>query len=63
MVGDSNWDLMRKRPGWGGLRAVHTQGVCTFTPEQSDVLVRPGPRVAEAAALMAQCLRTVRGAP
>jgi len=63
MVGDSNWALMRNRPGWASLRAVQTQRVCTFTPEQSDVLVRPGPRMAEAAALMAQCLRTERGAP
>ena len=63
MVGDSNWALMRNRPGWASLRAVQTQRVCTFKPEQSDVLVRPGPRMAEAAALMAQCLRTERGAP
>lgn len=63
MVGDSSWALMRTRPGWASLRAVQTQRVCTFTPEQSDVLVRPGPRMAEAAALMAQCLRTVGVAP
>jgi iron complex transport system substrate-binding protein len=63
MVGDSNWALMRKRPGWASLSAVQQQRVCTFTPEQSDVLVRPGPRMVEAAALMAQCLRSVRGAP
>jgi iron complex transport system substrate-binding protein len=29
--------------------------VCQFTPEQGDVLVRPGPRLGEAALLMAQC--------
>ena len=63
MVGDSSWALMRNRPGWASLSALQQQRVCTFTPEQSDVLVRPGPRMAEAAALMAQCLRSVRGAP
>ena len=62
MVGDSNWALMRNRPGWASLSALQQQRVCTFTPEQSDMLVRPGPRMAEAAALMAQCLRNVRGA-
>ena len=63
MVGDSNWALMRNRPGWASLSALQQQRVCTFTPEQSDVLVRPGPRMAEAAALMAQCLRNVRAVP
>ena len=62
LVGDSNWPLMRNRPGWASLSALQQQRVCTFTPEQSDVLVRPGPRMAEAAALMAQCLRTVGAA-
>ena len=32
-----------------------------FTPEQSDVLVRPGPRMAEGARLMAQCLADKAG--
>jgi iron complex transport system substrate-binding protein len=63
MVGDSNWALMRNRPGWASLSALQQHRVCTFTPEQSDVLVRPGPRMAEAAALMAQCLRNVRAVP
>ena len=30
--------------------------LCVFTAEESDVLVRPGPRMAEAARLMAACL-------
>jgi ABC-type Fe3+-siderophore transport system permease subunit len=30
--------------------------VCVFTTEQADALVRPGPRMAEGARLMAQCL-------
>jgi iron complex transport system substrate-binding protein len=63
MVGDSNWALMRNRPGWASLSALQQQRVCTFTPEQSDVLVRPGPRMAEAARLMVQCLGRVRGTP
>jgi iron complex transport system substrate-binding protein len=30
--------------------------ICRFDALQSDVLVRPGPRMDEAARLMAQCL-------
>jgi iron complex transport system substrate-binding protein len=56
MVGDSSLVDMRTRPGWMYLRAMRTQRVCHFKPDESDVLVRAGPRMAEAARLMAQCL-------
>jgi iron complex transport system substrate-binding protein len=38
------------------MRALREQRVCVFTPEESDVLVRPGPRVAEGARLLARCI-------
>jgi iron complex transport system substrate-binding protein len=56
MVGDSNAQGLGQRPGWAAIRAVREQRLCVFNPAQSDVLVRPGPRLAEAARLMAQCL-------
>jgi iron complex transport system substrate-binding protein len=56
MVGDSSFADMAARPGWKNLRAVRTQRVCHFKPDESDVLVRAGPRMAEAARLMAKCL-------
>lgn len=56
MVGDSNFADMGARPGWRNMRAMRSQRVCHFRPEESDVLVRAGPRMAEAARLMAQCL-------
>jgi len=56
MIGDSNAADLARRPGWAGLRAIRAQRVCAFTPEQSDVLVRSGPRLAEGARLMARCL-------
>ena len=62
MVGDSNFADMGARPGWRNMRAMRTQRVCHFKPEDSDVLVRAGPRMAEAARLMAQCL-TEKGQP
>lgn len=56
MVGDRNYQGMEQRPGWTGIRAVRDRRICVFKTEQSDVLVRPGPRMAEAARIMAQCL-------
>lgn len=57
MVGDRNALNMAQRPGWAGIRAIREKRVCVFTPEQSDILVRPGPRMAEAARAMAACLQ------
>jgi len=31
--------------------------VCVFSQQQLDVLLRPGPRLAEAARLMATCIQ------
>ena len=59
MVGDVNFAGMAERPGWGNLQAIAHQQVCIFTPAQADMLVRPGPRMAEGAQLMAQCLLKV----
>ncbi|WBY02314.1 helical backbone metal receptor [Ramlibacter tataouinensis] len=44
------------RPGWPRIRALREGRVCRFTAEQGDVLARPGPRLADAAQLMADCL-------
>ena len=62
MVGDSNFADMTTRPGWQNMRAMREQRVCHFKPEESDMLVRAGPRMAEAARLMAKCL-TEKGQP
>jgi len=56
MVGDRNFTGMDARPGWAGMRAMQTKRVCIFSAEQSDTLVRPGPRMAEGARIMARCL-------
>jgi iron complex transport system substrate-binding protein len=57
MLSDRNLQQLRHRPGWDRIRAVREQRICVFTPEQGDVLVRPGPRMAQAAQLMVQCLQ------
>ena len=52
MVGDQNFARLQlaQRPGWSGIRAVREKRLCRlYALPQSDVLVRPGPRMAEAA--------------
>lgn len=63
MVGQRSAPGLPQRPGWGGLRAVKSQRLCVWVPAESDVLVRPGPRMSEAAALMARCLRQAAAGP
>ena len=58
MVGLRNSAGMELRPGWANMRAMREKRLCIFSLEDSDVLVRPGPRMAEAARIMAQCLQT-----
>lgn len=55
-IGQRSADGLAARPGWRGIRAVREQRVCIFPSEQADALVRPGPRMAEAAHIMAHCL-------
>ena len=43
-------------PGWASMRAIRAKRLCVLSPEQADIVVRPGPRLAEGARLMAQCL-------
>ena len=59
MIGDVAYAGLQQRPGWATLRALQQKRVCAFSAEQSDVLVRPGPRLAEGAALMVDCVRRV----
>jgi iron complex transport system substrate-binding protein len=56
MIGQRSADGMAQRPGWGSIRALREQRVCMFPTEDANVLVRPGPRMAEGARLMAKCL-------
>ena len=62
MVGSRSLEAMKAYPGWGAIKAIREQRICVFTAEQSDVLVRPGPRMAEAARIMAECIASKAGA-
>ena len=46
---------LAQRPGWKSIPAIQANRVCFFSAAQADVLVRPGPRTGEAAALIADC--------
>lgn len=48
---------IQKRPGWNSIPAVSNNRICVFTGEQNDVLVRPGPRMGEAALIISQCIQ------
>jgi iron complex transport system substrate-binding protein len=56
MVGERSAPGLEQRPGWNHIKAVRDGRVCRFNTDEADVLVRPGPRMGEAARLMAQCL-------
>lgn len=56
MVGARSAEGLTARPGWSQMRALRDGRLCRFDAAQSDVLIRPGPRMAEAARLMAACL-------
>lgn len=54
---------LRARPGWSRLPALREGRVCLFDGPDLDALVRPGPRLAEGARLLRDCVLRVRGTP
>jgi iron complex transport system substrate-binding protein len=46
---------LAQRPGWKSIPAIEANRICFFSTAQSDVLVRPGPRMGDAATLIADC--------
>lgn len=56
MIGNRSMQAMVPYPGWASMRAIRDNRICVFGPGDSDVVVRPGPRMAEAARIMARCL-------
>jgi len=57
MIGQRGSEGLAQRPGWDRIDAIQRGRVCVFKPEEGDILARPGPRMAEAAQIMARCLR------
>ena len=63
VAGDSSRQSMLLRPGWSGLKAFREHRVCIFPQAQADILVRAGPRMAEGAQLLVDCLNRVASLP
>lgn len=56
MIGNRSMQAMVPYPGWQSIKAVREQRICVFPNDEAELIVRPGPRMAEAARLMARCL-------
>ena len=56
-MGERTATDLKARPGWQRIEAIAQQRICAFTPAQSDIVVRSGPRIPEAADLMVACLK------
>lgn len=59
IVSASRASGLAQRPGWASMRAVKQRdegGVCTVPEADFDMLVRPGPRMGQAALVLADCL-------
>lgn len=50
---------LRQRPGWSSIPALQQGRLCGFAAEPYELLIRPGPRLGEAAERLAECLETL----
>lgn len=57
VVSASERDGLSARPGWASLEALRQGRVCALSSGDMDVLSRPGPRVGQAAMVLAHCLQ------
>ena len=63
MAVDRELAAMPQRPGWATLEALKQQRLCAFPHPRYELLIRPGPRLGEAAALLADCLQALPPPP
>ena len=61
MASARNLAEMPGRPGWATLTALQAGRSCGFAEPRYELLVRPGPRLADAAELIADCLHRMGG--
>lgn len=59
MAAQRNLDEMPRRPGWASLPALAHRRSCGFELAHYEVLIRPGPRMGEAALQLADCLASI----
>lgn len=63
IAGQRELGVMGDRPGWASLRALRHHRTCGFPSARYEVLIRPGPRLGEAAALLADCFAALGRLP
>lgn len=63
IAGDSSRQSMMMRPAWPQLKALREDRLCVFPQAQADILVRAGPRMAEGARLVVDCLNRTAALP
>lgn len=59
MAVERNLRDMPRRPGWATLKALQTGRTCAFDATRYEMLVRPGPRLGDAAELIVDCLQVL----
>ena len=57
MISERDVAGMLTRPGWSSMAAIKGNRICAFATTEQDILVRPGPRLPQAARMMADCLK------
>ncbi|MEI8400780.1 MAG: helical backbone metal receptor [Alcaligenaceae bacterium] len=57
MISEHDLIAMLERPGWSAMAAIKSNRICAFATIDQDILVRPGPRLPQAAQIMADCLK------
>jgi iron complex transport system substrate-binding protein len=50
---------MPRRPGWAQMRALKAGKTCGLPSPRYELIVRPGPRMGEAAQVLADCLASL----
>lgn len=51
---------MPARPGWSAMPAIQAKRLCGFNNADYEMLIRPGPRLGEAARKIVDCLQTLK---
>ncbi len=59
MAPEQDLQDMSNRPGWSSLHALKRRQACGFGVQRYELVVRPGPRMGEAAGILADCLATL----
>jgi iron complex transport system substrate-binding protein len=54
---------MASRPGWSAMSAIQRGRVCSFASARFDLMMRPGPRLDEAAEAIVNCLASLGNPP